>query len=42
MGIMGAPDVGGMDSTNIMEAYDSLLLRTGSDPAADDVMATFP
>jgi len=41
-GTMGAPVFGGADVTKFIEAYESLSSRTGTDPAAEDVIATFP
>jgi len=41
-GTMGAPVFGGADVTKCIEAYGSLSSRTGTNPAADDVIATFP
>jgi hypothetical protein len=41
-GTMGAPVFGGADVTKFIEAYDSLSSRTRTDPAAEDVIATFP
>jgi hypothetical protein len=39
---LGAPVFGGADVTKFIEAYKSLCSRTGTDPAAEDVIATFP
>jgi hypothetical protein len=41
-GTMGAPVFRGADVTKFIEAYESLSSRTGTDPAAEDVIATFP
>jgi len=41
-GTMGAPVFGGADVTKFIEPYVSLSFRTGTDPAAEDVIATFP
>jgi hypothetical protein len=39
-GTMGAPVFGGGDVTKFMEAYESPSSRTGTDPAAGEVIAT--
>ena len=39
---MGAPVFGGANVTQFIEACESLYSRTGTDPAAEDVIATFP
>jgi hypothetical protein len=41
-GTMGAPVFGGAHVTKFIEAYESLSSRTETDPAAEDVIATFP
>jgi len=41
-GTMGTPVFGGADVTKFIEAYKSLSSRTGTDSAAEDVIATFP
>jgi len=41
-GAMGAPVFGAADVTQFIEAYKSLFSRTGTDLAAEDVIATFP
>lgn len=40
LGTMGAPVIGGADVPKFIEAYESLSSHTGTNPAADDVMAT--
>jgi len=42
LGTMGAPVFGGADVTKYIEAYKSLTSSTGTDLAAEDVVATFP
>ena len=39
---MGAPVFGGEDITKFIEAYESLSSCTGTDPAAEYDLATFP
>jgi hypothetical protein len=39
---LGAPVFGGADVTKLIVVYESLSSRTGTDPAAEDVIATFP
>jgi len=41
-GIMGAPVFGGEDVTNSIEVCENLSSGTGTDPAAKNVIATFP
>jgi len=41
-GTLGAPVFGGADVTKFIEAYYSPSYGTGKDPAAEDVIATFP
>jgi len=41
-GTMCAPVFGGADVTKFIEEYESLSSRTGTNPAAEDVIATFP
>jgi hypothetical protein len=38
---MGAPVFGRADVTKFIQAYESLSSRTGTDPAAQDVIVTF-
>jgi hypothetical protein len=39
---MGAPVFGGADITKFIEAYESISYPTRTDPAAEDIIATFP
>jgi len=41
-GTMGAPVFAEADVTKFIEAYNRLSFRTGTDPAAEDVIAMFP
>jgi hypothetical protein len=41
-GTMGPPVFRGADVTKFIEVYKSHSSRTGTDPAAEDVIATFP
>jgi len=38
---MGAPVIGGADDTSFIEVYESLSLRIGTDPAAEDVITPY-